>query len=63
MDVQNELFETAARLAGASAMLRERDDYDSNDDLVLVDRLVRNAFATVKAAAEGWSDGKPEVTR
>ncbi|MCO5109201.1 MAG: hypothetical protein M9907_19260 [Burkholderiaceae bacterium] len=63
MDVSDRLFEIAARLAGASAMLRGRDDYDNDDELIFVDRLAQDARRLAMSTAEAIAYGKPEVTR
>jgi len=48
----NALYEVAARITGAQALLEVCDDYDRRDDLQCANRLLRDADDRVRAAAD-----------
>ena len=48
----NALYEVAARITGAQALLEVRDDFDGDEALNFTDRLLRDAYQRTIAAAE-----------
>jgi hypothetical protein len=51
IDLAEVLYEVSARLAGAQALLEACDDYDSREELLRVNRLLRDADSRAIAAA------------
>lgn len=63
MDIQKELYDAAARLTGASAVVMRHDDFELNDDLIAANQLICSALEAAMAVAGALASEKPEVTR
>lgn len=63
MDVQKELYDAAARLAGASGILRGLEKYELDDDLIAANQLICSAREATMAALGVLTMKEPEVAR
>lgn len=58
-DLADVLFEVAARLCGAQAMIEVRDDYEDDEALHFINRLLRDAYQRTIAVAEEVASLEP----